>query len=309
MSATAADVDRTLYAALLALMADPGPPTDSQPLASVVRITEPLTKLNVDGWTSQWPCAMLFWQQGLDDVDADTMAGTEFETRERARWIVYVGVADPRDGDATIIGATGVPGALTLKAMIAAACNGLMVPAPAATVQLNCHGIADETDAIDPDARVIFTVNGKDFVFAIAQRTVTWGSDGTAVLTGTCVAPAGALGNLGLGLPGGGGAWNALAPTHSFGVPISIRSVVTPGQYGTLRDKPVRLVDARPHREAIERGSRYVLAMTFEAELAEQQWTLPDESRPLGPINGNVNATDANNNSLTVDAFTANTQT
>lgn len=305
MSATAGQIDAALFAALSSLVPNAGPPTTNQPFAAALRITEPLSKDNVDAWAEgQWPCALLYCAGARDDNDAETLGGGPFETRERVRWTVYVGVADPRDEGSAITGATGVPGALGLKAAVCAVCNGLDVPAPAAVATLRVKGAVGMTDAIDPLARIVFTMNGVDYAFALSDTSVTYDAlTGYATVTGTCVSPPGSLGNLPLGLPGGGGTWNAYQPTHAINVPVMV-TAMTPGAYGTLRNRFVLLREWAPALQS--RGAYVVLALQFEAEASAEQWTAPDESRTLSSIHGNVNSVDtANTVSTQMDQFIA----
>jgi hypothetical protein len=284
----AADVHITILRALKQLVGAAGV-DDDHPLTDAITITKRINRHNYDDWTgARWPCAMLYFDDGVSDADAETLSAGLTEQRDRLRWIVYVGVADPRDEEDTMIGSTGVPGALALRDAVLAAVNTIDVPSPAATLRFECNGTPGEIDAIAAAARIQIEANDSTFEFKPSATEVDWGG-GTALLEATCVAPAGALGNFPVGLAA---AWNDSGPTHAFFSQVKVANVVELGKRGTLRERGVYHTRTQPLNDVNEQGAFYILAMTFEAEVPTEQWTRPDESRVLTPINANLNVVD-----------------
>ena len=126
MAATLAQVDAALYAALTALLTNvtTGPP-DARPFALVARFVGDLTADSLQEACAQYPACLLRFDGETSDRDISTVSG-DSEERGRAQWTVFVAVADPRSPDDVIVGASGVPGALTLAGQVLSACNALL---------------------------------------------------------------------------------------------------------------------------------------------------------------------------------------
>lgn len=125
MSASLADVDAALFAALKALEA--APLSDAQPFAMVGRYAGEFSKDGLgDVVGTQYPAALLRFdsETGLRTIET---IGPDSEDRMTDRWTVVVALEDPRSMDDAIAGNTGMPGALTLIGAVTAACNALQV--------------------------------------------------------------------------------------------------------------------------------------------------------------------------------------
>lgn len=125
MTATLATIDAALYAALTPLLVvGSGGITDAQPFACVQRFTEELSRDTIQQAQAQYPACLLRFDGETDARDISVVSG-DSEEKSVGQWTVFVAVEDPREPDDTIVGATGVPGALTLAGQVIGACNDL----------------------------------------------------------------------------------------------------------------------------------------------------------------------------------------
>lgn len=127
MTATLATIDAALYAALTPLLVvGSGGITDATPFACVARFTDDMNADTLQQVGAQYPACLLRWDAEASDRDINTVSG-DSEERGVAQWTVFVIVSDPRSPDDIVVGATGVPGALTLAGQVLSACNALFV--------------------------------------------------------------------------------------------------------------------------------------------------------------------------------------
>lgn len=127
MTATLATIDAALFTALSPLLttATDGI-TDAKPFACVARFVDDVTPESLGQIGAQYPACLLRWDAEASDRDINTVSG-DSEERGVAQWTVFVIVSDPRSPDDVVVGATGVPGALTLAGQVLGVCNALFV--------------------------------------------------------------------------------------------------------------------------------------------------------------------------------------
>lgn len=127
MSATLATIDAALFAALSPLLTtDPAGITDARPFACVARFVGDLTADTLQQLGAQYPACLLRFDGESDTRDIDVVSG-DSEEKGAAQWSVFIVVSDPRTPDDIIVGASGVPGALTLAGQVLGACNALHI--------------------------------------------------------------------------------------------------------------------------------------------------------------------------------------
>lgn len=126
MTATLAQLDAALFAALGALQA--GPPDDARPFALVGRYAGAFTPAGVEAQClAQYPAALLRWSDETAERDVDTTLAGDPEDRARSVWTVLAVAEDPRAVDDGLAGAAGVPGVFALVDAVLGACNALLV--------------------------------------------------------------------------------------------------------------------------------------------------------------------------------------
>jgi len=127
MPATLAQIDAALYAALTPLLCTgTSGPSDSKPFASLDRFAGDLNEDTIRQTCAQFPACLLRYdgEAAVRDIDVDS---GDSEERGAAQWTVLVAVEDPRSVTDGVVGATGVPGALSCIGLVLTACNALLV--------------------------------------------------------------------------------------------------------------------------------------------------------------------------------------
>lgn len=192
MTATLATIDAALYAALTPLLITGSAGiTDALPFATVARFVGDLSAESLQQIGAQYPACLLRFDGEGSDRDISVISG-DSEERGRAQWTVFVAVSDPRSPDDVIVGATGVPGALTLAGQVLTACNALFV-----TGLWNNRRVryADSRPALIKPASVYVLAMRFEALRAVEQATTTQTSvvltsiRGDENLTGTADTP------------------------------------------------------------------------------------------------------------------------
>lgn len=124
MTASLADIDTALLAALSPLAA--GPPTTLAPFALVGRYAGPVTEETLREAVAQWPCALLRFDQETSTRLVEVWSA-DSDDRAIGSWTVLVGVEDPASLDDAMNSAAPRTGSLQLVAFVLAACNALLI--------------------------------------------------------------------------------------------------------------------------------------------------------------------------------------
>lgn len=267
------DIEAALFAVLsLGTVANGGP------FRTVGRWTgEPGGPLTAEAFETElfgvMPSALLAFAGETTEVTHNRTLGGGIAIEGTSAWTIMVAVSDPRGTTRAVKGSTGLPGALALANLVGQICNNLIVPAPAATHLVAITGTPNTTDAILSTARLSITLAGQTpFVFAPAETTVTYASNGTASIHATSIT-ANTLGNL---APGTVLTWTAGQPAHAAATG-TIASTPTPGVEGLVNNERIRYVGA-PVIKMIA-GRMVVLGARFTARRRVINHEIGDEAQ------------------------------